>query len=187
MKHEKRQCVIDYASLLPDTRNGNRPLSTVANLEEICRRADIEVRWNEDAETVEIRVREKDFSSDISAWGWLISECGSFGFATGRRLRPLVRVLALRNPYVPTVPERGWNPDDPLGSVLRSELDWSAPRRSWRWLSAQELLWSLWQSPATHSQLTKAGKLIMRFNGYRARRTPSKRLLLVPPLRSEQP
>lgn len=175
----------DYASLLPDTRISGRPRATLTNLHEICRRTGIEVRYNEDWEREEIKTPTTEFGAR-SSWGWLLSECAMFDFPVSHLPR-LVKVMAAANPYCPAEPHRAWNPEDVVCSMLRGELDWGAAREHWAWMSANEAVQRVWPGAMpTKSQLTKAGQLIMRFNGYRSRRTAVKRLLLVPPLLSEE-
>lgn len=94
---------VDWYSPFPDTNGKGKPLATIENIAEACRRLRVVVRYNVIAKEIEILIPGQGFSIDNAAnasLAWLTSACERFGVPTGK-LGDFLCYLADRNPYNP--------------------------------------------------------------------------------------
>lgn len=78
---------VDWYSPLADVNGKGRPLATIENLAEICRRLSVTVRYNVISKEVELLVPGQGFTIDNQAnasLAWLISCCARFSFPTDK-------------------------------------------------------------------------------------------------------
>lgn len=78
---------IDWYSPLADINGKGRPLATIENLAEICRRLSVTVRYNVISKDVEMLIPGQGFTIDNQAnasLAWLISCCARFSFPTDK-------------------------------------------------------------------------------------------------------
>ncbi|MEN6401127.1 MAG: VapE domain-containing protein [Armatimonadia bacterium] len=106
---------VDWYTPLPDTNNeGKKPIATIENLEEICRRMGVNVRYNVISKEIEILIPGEGFSVDNQAnasLAWLTSACSRFRMPTGA-LGDFLCYMADRNQYNPVanwVLSRPWD------------------------------------------------------------------------------
>ena len=109
--------VVDIMSPLPDvkvTGKTIRPLATIENLAEVCRRLGVTVRYNVISKEEELLIPGQAFTVDNGAnasLAWLTSWCARFGMPTDK-LGDFVTYLADRNQYNPVaewVRSRPWD------------------------------------------------------------------------------
>lgn len=113
-----RTSTIDFYSLLPDCTDRGKPLSTIENLEEICRRLGVIIRYNVITKEEEIIIPDQAFSIDNGAnasLAWLVSWCGRFKMPTGQ-IGDFVTYLADQNLYNPVA---NWITSKPWDGVSR--------------------------------------------------------------------
>lgn len=94
---------VDTHSPLPDTNDKGRPLTTIENLDEICRRLGVTIRYNVISKEEEILIPRQGFSIDNQAnasLAWLSSWCARFRMPTDK-LSDFVTYLADSNPFNP--------------------------------------------------------------------------------------
>ena len=94
---------IDIHSPLPDTNDKGRPLCTIENLAEVCRRLGVTIRYNVISKEEEILIPSHGFSIDNQAnasLAWLSSWCARFRMPTDK-LADFVTFLADSNPFNP--------------------------------------------------------------------------------------
>lgn len=70
---------------------------------------------------------------------------------------------------------------DPVQERIQSQFDWSASTLSWQWKTATDILISVGVERPTQSDVTKAAQFIRDLNGNQFKRTPTARLLNIPP------
>jgi hypothetical protein len=94
---------VDFYSPLPDANDKGRPLATIENLSEICRRLNVTIRYNVISKEEEILIPEESFSVDNQAnasLAWLQSWCARFRMPTDK-LTDFVTYLADQNQHNP--------------------------------------------------------------------------------------
>ena len=115
--------IVDYYSPLPDTNDKGKPLSTIENVAEICRRLQITIRYNVISKEEEILIPGAGFSIDNrqnASLAWLISECAKFRMPVDR-VPEYVNYLADQNQYNPVanwITSRPWDGQDHLGELI---------------------------------------------------------------------
>jgi len=113
---------VDYLSPLIDTNEKGRPLATIENLREICRRLGVLIRYNVISKEEEILIPDEAFTLDNAAnasIGYLISWCARFGMPSGN-LGDYVTYLAdknLHNPVANWITSRPWDGEDRLPAL----------------------------------------------------------------------
>lgn len=108
----------DIHSPLPDAKDNGKPLATIENLAEICRRLGVTIRYNVIAKEDEIIIPGQTFSVDNAAnasLAWLTSWCARFGLPTDK-LGGYVIYLADNNPHNPVAE---WVKSTPWDGVRR--------------------------------------------------------------------
>ncbi len=104
----------DYYSPLPHANEKGRPLKHISNLEEICRRLGVTVRYNVIAKEEEILIPGESFSIDNQAnasLAWLNSECSLYQYPTDKN-QEFITYLADKNLYNPVAEWVGGRPWD---------------------------------------------------------------------------
>lgn len=94
---------VDFYSPLADVNGKGRPLATIENLAEICRRLSVTVRYNVISKEVELLVPGQGFTIDNQAnasLAWLMSCCARFAFPTDK-LGDFLCYLADQNQHNP--------------------------------------------------------------------------------------
>ncbi|QOE32784.1 DNA primase [Achromobacter phage Mano] len=94
---------VDTFTPLPDSGGKGKPLSTIENLAEVCRRLGVVVRYNVISKEEELLIPGHAFSVDNMAnasLAWLMSWCARFRMPTGQ-LGDFVTFLADQNLYNP--------------------------------------------------------------------------------------
>lgn len=110
---------VDWISPLPDANDKGRPVSTIENLAEICRRMGVVIRYNVITKEEEILIPGESFSIDNQAnasLALLMSWCGRFRMPTGQ-LGDFVTYLAdqhLYNPVARWIQSSPWDGRDRL-------------------------------------------------------------------------
>lgn len=115
---------IDWWSPFPDiSGTGNKPLSTIENLAEACRRLNVTVRYNVISKEIEILIPGHGFSIDNKAnasLAWLMSACARFRMPTGQ-IGEFLCYMADANPYNPVaewIKSRPWDGQSRLHELL---------------------------------------------------------------------
>jgi putative DNA primase/helicase len=128
---------VDFYSPLPDANDRGKPLATIENLQEVCRRLGVTVRYNVISKEEEILIPDESFSLDNQAnasLAWMASWCARFRMPT-EKLGDFVTYLAdknLHNPVAEWIISKPWDGksrlpdlcatiksnDDPLKEVL---------------------------------------------------------------------
>lgn len=111
---------IDYRGMLPNCKDGGKPMATVENLNEICKRLGYSLRYNNISHKKEISVPGLEAISDEfdnAAYGTLQSECAKFQYPLGQ-LDSFINVLAAKNAYNPIV---NWILSKPWDGIERKE------------------------------------------------------------------
>lgn len=177
--------MVDYLSLLPDVSLHGRPLATVGNLAEICRRLSVVVRFNTAIWAPELVIpgkRQPVDAADQKARAWLESECSKFGMPL-QRLRKYLVLLADSNRYTPLDYDR-YHPSDPMRRFLQTRFDWDTPADTWSWMPVTEALLKAGFPSPVKADTIRAGMLIRVMNGRRHRRDHGgRRVVRMPPLR----
>lgn len=115
----------DYFAWLPDTNDKGKPLSTIENVAEVCRRLGVTVRYNVISKEEEILIPGGQFSLDNrqnASLAWLISECAKFRMPVDR-VPDFITFLADRNQYNPVsrwITSRAWDGQDRLTDLLET-------------------------------------------------------------------
>lgn len=94
---------VDWFSPFPDVGGKGKPIGTIENLVEACRRLGVTVRYNVISKEVEILIPNEGFSVDNAAnasIAWLESCCNRFGLPTGG-LDGFLCYMADKNQYNP--------------------------------------------------------------------------------------
>ncbi len=129
-------CVADYYSPLPNVTAKGKPMSTIENVGEICRRLGLVVRYNVISKEEEILIPGSGFSLDNrqnASLAWLISECAKFSMPVDR-VPDFVTYLADQNQYNPVarwVTSKPWDGQDRLSDLMdtvRAKGEASDPR-----------------------------------------------------------
>jgi len=113
----------DYVSWLPNYNDKGKPLSTIENLDEVCRRLNLTVRYNVISKEEEILIPGASFSIDNrqnASLAWLISECAKFRMPVDR-VPDFVTYLCDQNPYNPVadwITSRPWDGQDRLTALV---------------------------------------------------------------------
>jgi putative DNA primase/helicase len=115
--------LVDYHSWLPDVNDKGKPLSTIENVAEICRRLSITIRYNVISKEEEILIPGASFSIDNrqnASLSWLLSECSKFRMPVDR-VPDYVTYLADQNLYNPVanwITSRPWDGQDRLSDLV---------------------------------------------------------------------
>lgn len=107
--------------LLPDCNDKGKPLATIENVAEICRRLGVVVRYNVISKEEEVLIPGQAFSTDNgqnASFAWLMSYCARFGMPTDK-LGDFLTYLAERNQYNPVAE---WVLSSPWDGVSRLPL-----------------------------------------------------------------
>lgn len=111
----------DTFDLLPHANDKGKPLAHIANLQEICRRLGVVIRYNVITKEEEILIPNQAFSRDNegnASIAWLESECSLFNMPT-TKLGGFITYLADINQYNPVVE---WVSSKPWDGVDRLQL-----------------------------------------------------------------
>lgn len=120
---DDRTDLVDYHSWLPDVNDKGKPLSTIENVAEICRRLSITIRYNVISKEEEILIPGSSFSIDNrqnASLSWLMSECAKFRMPVDR-VPDFVTYLADSNQYNPVanwITSRPWDGQDRLSALV---------------------------------------------------------------------
>jgi putative DNA primase/helicase len=115
--------LVDYYGFLPDTNDKGKPLSTIENLAEVCRRLSITVRYNVISKEEEILIPGAGFSIDNrqnASLSWLVSECAKFRMPVDR-VPDFVTYLADQNQYNPVanwITSQPWDGQDRISDLV---------------------------------------------------------------------
>lgn len=105
---------VDWYSQFQDVNGKGKPLATIENVHEACRRLGVVVRYNVISKEIEILIPGEGFSIDNQAnasLAWLTSACSRFGIPTGP-LGEYLCYLADRNIFNPVanwITSRPWD------------------------------------------------------------------------------
>ena len=119
------QPLVDYFGYLPDTNDKGKPLSTIANVADVCQRLGITVRYNVISKEEEILIPGAGFSLDNkqnASLAWLISECAKFRMPVDR-VPDFITYLADQNLYNPVaqwITSTPWDGQDRLTDLLET-------------------------------------------------------------------
>lgn len=115
--------VVDYFSFLPDTNDKGKPLSTIENVAEVCRRLGVVIRYNVISKEEEILIPNAGFSVDNrqnASIAWLLSECAKFRMPIDQ-VPTFITYLGDQNQYNPVVQwitSKRWDGQDHLTDLL---------------------------------------------------------------------
>jgi putative DNA primase/helicase len=115
--------LVDYQSWLPDVTDKGKPLSTIENVAQVCRRLGVVVRYNVISKEEEILVPDARFSLDNkqnASLAWLISECAKFRMPVDR-VPDFITYLGDQNLYNPVaqwVLSTPWDGRDRLSELI---------------------------------------------------------------------
>jgi len=115
--------LVDYYAPLPDTNDKGKPLATIENVAEICRRLSVVVRYNVISKQEEILIPRAGFSIDNrqnASLSWLLSECAKFRLPVDR-VPDFVTYLADKNQYNPVaqwITSKPWDGRDRLADLV---------------------------------------------------------------------
>ena len=115
--------VVDYYAWLPDCNDKGKPLSTIENVAEVCRRLNITVRYNVISKEEEVRIPGASFSVDNkmnASLAWMISECSKFRMPI-TNVGDYLTYLADQNLYNPVanwVNSKPWDGVDRLSQLI---------------------------------------------------------------------
>lgn len=110
---------------LPYCTGKGIPVAHIANLQEICRRLGVVVRYNVISKEEEVLIPGQSFSLDNegnASLAWLESECSLFKMPTSK-LPAFVTYIADQNQYNPVatwVTSKSWDGQDHLGALLNT-------------------------------------------------------------------
>jgi hypothetical protein len=114
---------VDYLAFLPDVNDKGRPMATIENLAEVCRRLGVLIRYNVISKEEEILVPGQGFSLDNrqnASLAWVLSECAKFKLPTGQ-VPDFVTYLAdqhLYNPVAQWIQSKPWDGQDRFAALL---------------------------------------------------------------------
>jgi putative DNA primase/helicase len=105
---------VDWFTPFPDVNGKGRPLATIENVLEACRRLGVVVRYNVIRKDMEILVPGAGFSIDNRAnasLAWLASACTRFGISTGplQEFLTYISDLNLYNPVAEWILSKPWD------------------------------------------------------------------------------
>jgi putative DNA primase/helicase len=109
---------IDYMTWLPNCNDKGKPLATIDNLREVCRRLGVNIRYNVISKDEELLIPSVGFTVDNRAnasIAWLISECAKFRMPT-EQVPSFATYLADLNQYNPVV---RWIESKPWDGIRR--------------------------------------------------------------------
>lgn len=115
--------LVDYHAWLPDVNDKGKPLSTIENVADVCRRLGVIVRYNVISKEEEILVPGAGFSLDNkqnASLAWLLSECAKFRLPVDR-VPDFITYLGdqnLFNPVAEWVLSRPWDGKDRLSQLI---------------------------------------------------------------------
>ena len=115
--------LVDYYQWLPDVNDKGKPLSTIANVADVCHRLGITVRYNVISKEEEILIPGAGFSLDNkqnASLAWLISECAKFRMPVDR-VPDFITYLGDQNLYNPVaqwVLSKPWDGKDRLSDLI---------------------------------------------------------------------
>lgn len=116
---------VDWYSPFPDFNGKGKPIATIENVDEACRRLGVNVRYNVIRKDVELLIPGASFSVDNRAnasLAWLASACTRFGIPTG----PLGDFLCymadqnLYNPVASWVTSKPWDGHSRLNDLYNT-------------------------------------------------------------------
>lgn len=113
----------DYHTWLPNVNDKGKPLSTIENVRELCRRLGVTIRYNVISKDEEILIPGAGFSIDNkqnASLSWLISECAKFRMPVDQ-VPAFVTFIADQNPYNPVamwIESKPWDGRDRLTELL---------------------------------------------------------------------
>lgn len=117
-EYDKELEFVDFVTPLPWCNSKGVPANYHENLEEICRRLGVVVRYNVIKKEEELLIPRKGFSQDNQANAalyWLVSKCALFGFPIGK-VPEFITLIADSNPYNPVA---AWVNSKPWDGVSR--------------------------------------------------------------------
>lgn len=126
---------VDWFSQFPDVTGKGKPIATIENVEEACRRLDVVVRYNVISKEIELIIPGEGFTIDNTAnasLAWLESACSRFGVPTAP-LGGYLCYLADRNPFNPVaewITSKPWDGLDRLPDLydtIRAEGEATDP------------------------------------------------------------
>lgn len=161
---------VDVFSWLPDTNDKGKPLSTIENVSEICRRLGVTVRYNIIAKEEEILIPNEAFSVDNRAnasLAWLTSWCARFRMPTDK-LGDYVTYLSDQNLYNPVaewITSKPWDGKSRLPELyatITAKGDGDALKEVliYRWLI------SAVAAAFSHDGISAAGVLVLQGDQY---------------------
>jgi putative DNA primase/helicase len=115
--------LVDYYGWLPNVNDKGKPLSTIENVQEICRRLNITVRYNVISKEEEILIPGAGFSLDNrqnASLAWVMSECAKFRMPVDR-VPDFITYLGDQNLYNPVaqwVTSKPWDGMDRLSQLI---------------------------------------------------------------------
>lgn len=115
--------IVDYHQWLPDTNDKGKPLSTIENVAEVCRRLGVIVRYNVISKEEEILIPGAGFSLDNrqnASLAWLISECAKFRLPVDR-VPDFITYLGDQNQHNPVaqwITSKPWDGQDRLSDLM---------------------------------------------------------------------
>ena len=121
--NEPSEISVDFISPLPHCNSKGKPLTTIENLMEICRRLRTTVRYNVIRKEVELLIPGQGFSIDNegnASLAWLMSACSRFGFPTDK-IQDFLCYMGDQNPYNPVtnwILSKPWDGMTRLPSLL---------------------------------------------------------------------
>lgn len=133
---------VDYLSPLPDCNDRMKPLTTIENLSEVCRRLNVTVRYNVISKEEEILIPGGSFSVDNrqnASLAWLTSWCARFRMASDK-LGDYVTYLADQNQFNPVaqwITSKPWDGISRLPDLYRTITSTDEPLKEIlmrRWL-----------------------------------------------------
>lgn len=116
---------VDYAAYLDDTGDRGKPLSTIGNLDRICQRLGVTIRYNVISKRTELLIPSVGFPIDNqgdAALEWLISECAKFRMPIGS-IPGFVTHLGSQNLYNPVatwIESKPWDGEDRIPDLLET-------------------------------------------------------------------
>ena len=117
---------VDWYSPFPDTRGKEcKPLGTIENVAEACRRLGVTIRYNVISKEIEILIPGESFSVDNMAnasLAWLTSSCTRFGIPTGN-LGDAICYIGDKNQYNPVanwITSKPWDGTPRLHMLLET-------------------------------------------------------------------
>lgn len=115
--------LVNYQEWLPDVNDKGKPLSTIENVADVCRRLSVTVRYNVISKEEEILIPGAAFSLDNkqnASLAWLLSECAKFRMPVDR-VPDFITYLGDQNLYNPVaewVMSKPWDGEDRLSQLI---------------------------------------------------------------------